>query len=134
MTDSKAMQALVMQAYEERGKGNIDGLMSTFHADGVFRIVGDEKLVEMAGAIRGHPSVREAMTGFVAVFEFLERHIISVIAEGDRAAVHSRVKIRFVPKDLTFDTEITDLFKFQDGKIIELTEFADTALIKHLIA
>jgi ketosteroid isomerase-like protein len=133
MTDSKAMQAVVEQAYAARGKGNIDGLMAAFHADAVFRFVGDEKLLEMAGAIDGHPNVREAMTGLIANFEFIERHIISTIAEGNRAAVHSRVKIRFVPKDLTFDTEITDLFKFQDGKVIELVEFADTALIKELM-
>jgi len=134
MTDLKAMQALVERAYEARGRGDIDGLMSAFHADAVFRFIGDEKLLEMAGAIHGHPNIREAMTGLIANFDFIDRHIISMIADGDRAAVHSRVKIRFAPKDLTFDTEITDLFKFQDGKVIELAEFADTALIKELLA
>ena len=58
--------------------------------------------------------------------------IISFIADGDRASVRSRLKIRFAPKNLTFTTELTDLFKFQDGKIIELVEFADTALLKDI--
>jgi ketosteroid isomerase-like protein len=29
---------------------------------------------------------------------------------------------------------LTDLFKFQDGKIAELVEFADTALLKEITA
>ena len=48
--------------------------------------------------------------------------------------MHSRLTVRFVPKDLTFTTDVTDLFRFKDGKIIELVEFADTALIKHVTA
>jgi ketosteroid isomerase-like protein len=134
MTDREAMRKLVEQAYADRGSGNIDGLMSAFHADAVFELVGDTKVLALAGAVRSHPNVREAMTSFVGAFEFIERDIIAFIADGDRAAVHCRLTIRFVPKDLTFTTELTDLFKFQDGKIAELVEFADTALIKEITA
>jgi ketosteroid isomerase-like protein len=50
--------------------------------------------------------------------------------DGDRAAVHSRFDVTFIPKNSTFTNEVLDLFKFADDKIIELLEFADTALIK----
>jgi len=134
MADREAMRKLVEQTYADRGSGHIDGLMSAFHADAVFELVGDTKVLALAGAVRSHPNVREAMTAFIGTFEFIKRDIISFIADGDRAAVHSRLTIRFVPKDMTFTTELTDLFKFQDGKIIELVEFADTALIKEITA
>ena len=134
MTDREAMRKLVEQAYADRDSGNIDGVMAAFHADAVFELVGDNKVLALAGAVRSHPNVREAMTGFIGAFQFIKRDIISFIADGDRAAVHCRLTIRFVPKDLTFTTELTDLFKFQDGKIAELVEFADTALIKHITA
>lgn len=134
MTDLKAMRALVAEAYEARGHGNIDGVMSAFHADALFQIVGDKKVLPIAEAFRGHANVREAMNQFIASFEFIGREIISIIAEGDRAAVHSRLTIRFTPKNMTVTTEVVDLFKFKDGKILELTEFADTALIKELLS
>jgi ketosteroid isomerase-like protein len=134
MADRETMRKLVEQAYADRGSGNIEGLMSAFHADAVFELAGDKKVLALAGAVRSHPNVREAMTGFIGAFEFIKRDIISFIAEGDRAAVHSRLTIRFAPKDMTFTTELTDLFKFQDGKVIELVEFADTALMKEITA
>ena len=133
-TDRDAMRGIVEQAYAHRNTGDIEGLMSAFHADAVFELVGEKKVLALAGAVRGHPNVREAMTGFIATFQFIKRDIVSFIADGDRAAVHSRLTVRFVPKDLTFTTDVTDLFRFKDGKIIELVEFADTALIKHVTA
>ncbi|MBR1229526.1 nuclear transport factor 2 family protein [Bradyrhizobium sp. AUGA SZCCT0176] len=132
MADREAMRKLVEQAYADRGSGNIEGLMSAFHADAVFELAGEPKVLALAGTVRSHPNVREAMTGFIGAFQFIERDIIAFIADGDRAAVHSRLTMRF--KDITFTTELTDLFKFQDGKIIELVEFADTALIKEITA
>jgi hypothetical protein len=48
---------------------------------------------------------------------------------GDAAAVHSCVTLRYIPKNLTVRTEIVDLSKFENEKIVELVEFADTALV-----
>ena len=134
MADREAVRILVEQAYSARGKGNIDGVMAAFHPDVLFKLAGDEKVLALAGAVQGHSNVREAMTGFIAAFEFIQRDILSIISDGDRAAVHSRLKIRFVPKDITFSTELVDVFRFRDGKITELVEFADTALIKEMVA
>ena len=52
------------------------------------------------------------------------------MVEGDRAAVHSRLVVRHKPTGATHTTDVIDLFTFQDGKIIELVEAADNALIK----
>jgi ketosteroid isomerase-like protein len=41
--------------------------------------------------------------------------------------------MRFIPKDRTVTTDILDLWKFENGKVVELVEFADTALINHLM-
>jgi ketosteroid isomerase-like protein len=134
MADREVMRALIEQTYADRGKGDINGVMAAFHADALFELVGEQKVLAIAGAVRGQTMVREAMASFIANFEFIERRIISIIADDDRAAVHSRLKIRFTPKDLTFSTEVVDLFKFKEGKILELVEFADTALIKDITA
>ena len=57
-----------------------------------------------------------------------------MLIDGDNAAVRCRLQIRFVPKNRNFSTEVVDLFKFKDGKIVELVEFTDTALIKDIIS
>lgn len=82
----------------------------------------------------GHSAVREGMDKFISTFEFVERHILSELVEGDRAVVHSRITVRFRPKNSEHKTEVLDLFRFQNEKIIELIEFADTALIGKMMS
>jgi ketosteroid isomerase-like protein len=132
MADREAVRQIIEGAYAARGKGDVAGVMAHFHTDASFELVGDTKLLSVAGASRGHTNLVQTMTQLSEAFEFLKRDYISFLVDGDRAAVHSRVTIHFVPKDHTFTTEILDLFKIRDGKVIELVEFADTALIKHL--
>jgi ketosteroid isomerase-like protein len=57
-----------------------------------------------------------------------------MMIDGERAAVHSRVKIRYVPRNMTVTTDLLDTFHFRDGKIVEFVEFADTALVKDLMS
>ena len=45
--------------------------------------------------------VRQTLERLIATFQFVERTVISTLIDGDRAAVHSRVQLRFIPKNLT---------------------------------
>jgi ketosteroid isomerase-like protein len=134
MTDRKAIEALIEESYNARKKGNIEDLMSAFHPEAVFELVGSKATLAVAGASQGHQDVRTTMTGFVKAFDFIHRDIISITIDGDRAAVHSRIRVRFIPGNKTVTTDILDSFRFKDGKIIELVEFADTALIKDMMS
>jgi ketosteroid isomerase-like protein len=134
MTDRKTIEAVIDGCYAARQKGDIETLMAAFDPDAVFELAGSKQLVPAAEAARGHQNIRETMTGLIAVFDFIDRDIISMVIDGERAAVHSRVKIRFVPRDRTFTTDLLDSFHFRDGKIVELLEFADTALIRDLMS
>jgi ketosteroid isomerase-like protein len=134
MASREAMIEAIYRAYDARGRGDIEGIMAAFHPNAVFELKGEKDLLEVAGAVQGQPNLRAAMTGFIETFEFVKRDIVDVIVEGDRAVVHSRVEIRFIPKDVVVTTHILDTFRFEDGKIAELLEFADTALIKSLVS
>jgi ketosteroid isomerase-like protein len=134
MADREAIRKLIEQAYAARDSGDVNGVMAAFHANGAFELAGAKTTLALAGAVEGHPGVRETMARFVATFEFIKRDVVSMIIDGDRAAVHSRLKIRFIPKDSTFTSDVVDVFRIQDGKILELVEFADTALIKEITA
>jgi ketosteroid isomerase-like protein len=133
MASREAMIDTIYRAYDARGKGDIEGLMAAFHPNAVFELKGEKDMLEVAGTVQGHSSVRDAMTRLIEAFEFLKRDIVDAMVEGDRAAVHSRLKVRFIPKEVVFTSDVLDTFRFEDGKIIELVEFADTALIKAVL-
>jgi ketosteroid isomerase-like protein len=134
MEKRETMLELIRRAYAARGKGDLDGLMMAFHPEAVFTLVGDREAVDAAGSIHGQGALREALGGFIANFQFVERRILSELVEGDRAAVHSRLVVRYNPTNTTRTTDCLDLLRFQDGKIVELIEFADTALISDMMS
>ena len=134
MANREAHLDQVRRAYAARGKGALDDLMAEFHPKAVFTLVGDKQALSVTGSAQGHSAVREGMGKFISTFEFGERHILSELVEGDRAVVHSRMTVRFRPKNSEHKTEVLDLFRFQNGKIIELIEFADTGLIGKMMS
>jgi ketosteroid isomerase-like protein len=89
--------------------------------------------VTLEQVAKGHGELRVALAKLIANFEFVQRDLVSILIDRDRAAVHSRVKLRFVPKDRTVATELVDLWKFDNGKIVELVEFVDTAFVNDLM-
>ncbi|MBR0794213.1 nuclear transport factor 2 family protein [Bradyrhizobium jicamae] len=132
--DREAIQRLVNQAYAARSRGQVEELMEAFGSDATFELFGDKRTLPITCTISGHQNIKQALKQFSTDFEFLEREITSFLVDGDRAAVHSRLKIRFVPKDRTFTTELVDLFRFENGKVAELVEFTDTAQLKEIIS
>jgi ketosteroid isomerase-like protein len=133
MASRQAMIEVIERAYEARNNGAIDALMAEFHPKAVFELKGDKSALSVVGRAEGEANVRAALGQLIGAFDFLQREIRETIVEGDRAIVHSRLKIKFVPSGQIFDTDVLDSIKFEDGKIVELVEFADTALIKDLV-
>ena len=134
MGNREAIVEVIRRAYEARGRGDLDALMATFHPNAVFTLIGDKKALEVTGSFHGHDSVREALREFIAIFDFVDRQILSEVIEGDRAAVHSCLVVRFGPTKETWTADCLDLLTIKDGKIMELIEFADTAQIRDVIS
>lgn len=131
--DREAIKTLIDQAYEARRTESIEGVIAIFHPDAKFELAGAREHTPALGTAHGHQELRKTLAQLVANFQFLQRDIVSILIDGERAAVHSRVKLRFVPKDTTVTTELVDLWKFKDGKIVELIEFVDTALVNQMM-
>ena len=53
MADREAVRQIIEGAYAARGKGDVAGVMAHFHTDASFELVGDTKLLSVAGASRG---------------------------------------------------------------------------------
>ena len=132
--DRDAIKALIETCYQARHEGRVEELMSAFHPEAIFEFAGSKSALAIAGASRGHQDIRASLTALVAIFEFIDRDILSMTIDGDRAAVRSRIIVRYIPANETATTELLDLFRVRDGKIVELVEFVDTALVKHMLS
>ncbi len=124
----------IRRAYAARDRGALDDLMAEFDPEAVFTLAGDEGCEGVAGSACGVPQVRERMAQLIDTFQFRERRVLTELVDGDRAAVHSRVTVRCAPKNVEQETEILDLFRLRDGKVIELIEFADTAVAAKMLS
>ena len=128
------MLDVIKRAYAARGEGDAKGLVATFHPEGLFHLVGDNSALHLTGSVQGHEPLLGAFGQFIEHFAFEKREILSELVEGNSAAIRSRLVVKYRPSGTIFNTEVLDLFKFQDGKIIELIEYADTALVKAVIS
>ena len=95
MGNREAMLELIGRAYAARGRGDLDELMTAFHPKAAFTLAGDKRTLEVTGTVQGHRSLRETLAGFIATFDFVQREILSEVIEEDRAAVHSRLVVRY---------------------------------------
>ena len=107
-----------MAASGHANRGHREDL-AAFHPDGKFELAGSKEHTPVTGSAQGHQELRATLAKPVAAFQFVERDIVNLVIEDERAAVHSRVKLRFVPKDRAVTTDLIDLWKFRDGKVVE---------------
>ncbi|MGJ5010694.1 nuclear transport factor 2 family protein [Bradyrhizobium oligotrophicum] len=124
----------VRRAYKARDAGALDDLMAEFHPDAVFTLAGDNTTTAMVGCMRGHCDIRQGVARLIDTFEFVQRQVLAELVDQDRVVVHSRAVVRSQPTKMTRETDILDLFRIRDGKIVEFLEFADTALIKAMVS
>ncbi|WP_234683685.1 nuclear transport factor 2 family protein [Bradyrhizobium monzae] len=128
------MLDVIKRAYAARGDGDVKGLVAAFHPEGSFNLIGDNSALHLTGSVKGQQPLLAAFGQFIEHFAFEKREILTEVVEGNNAAIRSRLVIRYCPSGKVFSTEVLDLFRFQDGKIIELIEFADTAQVKAIIS
>lgn len=128
------MRDAIKRAYTARDGSDVEGLVATFHPEGLFTLMGSKSTLELSGSMQGHQTLRGAFGQLMADFSFEGREFLAELIDGNRAAIHSRATVRHQPSGKTVSTEILDLFRFEDGKIVELIEFADTAQIKAMIS
>ena len=135
MQSREQIETIVRDLYAARVRGDVDGLVRPFTQDGWLQIAGFPGEAEPGGKqVADKAQLREGLENLVREFDFLQQDIVTSVIEGDRAAIHSRVRVRHSASGVTEDTDILDLFTFEDGRIASLLEFCDTALAVRLQA
>jgi ketosteroid isomerase-like protein len=114
-------------------EGNLDTLGRIFTQETSFRIAGAPSASPVAVHAGGAQQFKQTLQELITVFEWLEHEILMMVVEGRNAAVHWRGTIRSKATGETVDTELVDIFEFENGHIASLTEFCDTALAARLM-
>jgi ketosteroid isomerase-like protein len=133
MTDRAEIERIIHTAYAARKAGDLDAIGKVFAGNAVFRVSGSSAASPVALKAEGAKSMQSALKEMITVFEWVDQEILSIVVEGQKAAVHWRGTIRSTATGETVKTELVDLFEIDGGRISSLTEFCDTALAARLM-
>lgn len=127
------IETLVRGLYAKRLGNTIETVPDYFSDDSRFTLNGCPMASPIALSLSGKSAIAKLLGELFAAWEWQEQTIHGLLIDGDRVAVHYRLKVRFVPTGEIVATEICDVLTVQAGKITELIQFIDTALISRLM-
>jgi ketosteroid isomerase-like protein len=135
MTDSESIKSAIRSAYQARCRGDVDATLAYFADDIVFAFNGKGTgLPDMAAPIRGMAAYRSALIGLIEGFQLNDWKEISLVVEGDRAALHWRANVKFAASGRSELFDVFDFITCRDGKFVEFRQSTDTAQMKTLFA
>ncbi|WP_439106800.1 nuclear transport factor 2 family protein [Congregibacter sp.] len=124
---TEATRALVSRWIELAGKGDVDGAMALFSPDAVWTNIGSTRF---SGRFEGIQEIMQGLLGplFGSLEGTIESDIEAVIADGSRAVVLSRGIARS-RSGADYNNTYAQVFTVEDGRIVAVREYMDTALI-----
>jgi ketosteroid isomerase-like protein len=123
---ARATHVIVHDLYDAYERRDFERVAVLLHDDIDWMIYGPISVFPFAGARHGRTAVLDALAGIAEDFalESYKREII--ITEKDRAAVMSDVAFRQRATDRLLRFRLANFLRFQDGRLIEFREFANT--------
>jgi len=110
-------ERLLSALYAARAAGELERLCALFTADAVFRISGTSDGKPIALSARGGEEVRAWLGVLVKTFRLSRHEILSMVIDGERAAVHWRANIHSRITGASVATELVDVVEMRDGRI-----------------
>jgi ketosteroid isomerase-like protein len=123
MMDRAEFEQLLRRLYLARLNGDVAGLCRLFADDVQFRIAGSSDGKPIAISARGMSEVRAWLTVMVKTFRLSNQNVLSMLMEGEDAAVHWRANIHSRVTGAVVATELVDLIKVRDSCITSYSEF-----------
>lgn len=108
--------------------------MQFFSAQSKFRLAGSANSSSIARAGDSLSAIRDQVTELVRVWTWEDMEIYNRVIDGDTAAVRYKLTTVFNPAGEVITTEIVDVVKVSERKVVEFHQFVDTAAIERLVA
>ncbi|OLC46299.1 MAG: hypothetical protein AUH80_06880 [Chloroflexi bacterium 13_1_40CM_4_65_16] len=123
MPDRLEVERLLRELYAARLSGDLEALCRTFAKDSRLDIAGTSYSSPMAIRAAGLGEIRSWLALLVKTFQLSDQEILSMIIDGEAAAVHWRARIRSKITGATVLTELVDVVRVREGRIASYTEF-----------
>ena len=123
MPDRLEVERLLRELYAARLSGDLEALCRTFAKDSRLDIAGTSYSSPMAIRAAGLGEIRSWLALLVKTFQLSDQEILSMIIDGEAAAVHWRARIRSKITGATVLTELIDVVRVRERRIASYTEF-----------
>jgi ketosteroid isomerase-like protein len=132
MTREDALAAC-RELYRQRARGDFENALALFHDDAVYLLQGSRALLPAAGLRVGKTEIMDSCRAFDVDFEIVDIDVDDFVALPPRLCYLSwRMTLRNRGTGAQAEIEGVDRTRWQDGKIVKLTRFLDTALLAAL--
>jgi ketosteroid isomerase-like protein len=134
MADRASIEKIIRDAYAARAAKDLDAIARIFKPDGVFHLAGSPATFPGAARAEGEAQLRTSLSSLIQAFDFLEQTLLTSVIEGNKAAMHWRVKVKHNSSGEAFVTELFELWTIDGGRVASLVQFCDTALVASFMA
>jgi ketosteroid isomerase-like protein len=131
--DRAAAEQLIRKSYEARRRNEIDATLDCFHPDACFSVAGTQAFAPTTSSFTGHGQLREGFRQMFPAWDWSRFQVEAILIEGERAAVHCKGTLVFTPTGQEVETQLVDLIRIQDGRIVDFIEFLDTRALAKTI-
>jgi ketosteroid isomerase-like protein len=123
MTDRLDIERLLRELYAARVRGDLDGVCRAFTNDATLQIAGAGNISPIGVKSIGIAQFRSLLGLLIKSFKLSEQTILSMIVDGEKAAVHWQAKVHSRITGTMVLTELVDLVEVKDHRISSYTEF-----------
>ncbi len=123
MTQRSDIENLLHGLYAARVRGDLAGVLASFTPGAKFEIAGASNASPISVVALGIDEFRPWLSLMIKSFRLIDHVTLSILIDGDAAAVHWRARIVSKITGATVLTEFVDLVRIENGRIGSYTEF-----------
>jgi ketosteroid isomerase-like protein len=123
MTDRATIERLLHDLHAARVRGDLAAMSALYSDRASFRISGAGDVRPIAVSAQGLEALRPWLALMVKTFRLTDYALVAMLIDGERSAVHWRVRIHSKITGSVVPTELVDLVEVHDGRIATYTEF-----------
>jgi ketosteroid isomerase-like protein len=122
MTDRGDIETLLHGLYAARVKGDLSGVLDAFGPHAKFEILGASNATPISVIALGIDEFRPWLTLMMKTFRVTDHVTLSMLMDGENAAVHWRARVGSKITGAAVLTEFVDLIRIEGGRIASYTE------------
>jgi ketosteroid isomerase-like protein len=123
MTHRGEIEQLLHGLYAARVNGDLAGVLQCFASDAKFEIAGTSNGAPISIIALGIAEFRPWLTLMIKTFRLIDHGTLSLLIDGENAAVHWRARVVSKITGAAVLTEFVDLIRVEGGQIGSYTEF-----------